>query len=72
MLVIYAEYFKINFKIMKTKSKIMETKEIDWTQITDNKKVIRLIKLREKIEEQIRNIDDLSLIKYELQILNRC
>lgn len=32
----------------------------DWTKVTDNEEVIRLIKEREKIEEQIRVIDEMA------------
>lgn len=42
---------------------------IDWTKVTDNEEIIRLIKEREKIEEQIRAIDDMALVRYELESL---
>ncbi len=42
---------------------------IDWTKVTDNEEVIRLIKEREKIEEQIRAIDEMALVRYELEVL---
>ena len=42
---------------------------IDWTKVTDNEEVIRLIKEREKIEEQIREIDEMALVRYELEAL---
>ena len=42
---------------------------IDWTKVTDNEDLIRLIKEREKIEEQIRAIDEMALIRYELEVL---
>lgn len=42
---------------------------IDWTKVTDNEEVIRLIKEREKIEEQIRTIDEMALARYELEAL---
>lgn len=40
---------------------------IDWTKVTDNEEIIRLIKEREKIEEQIRAIDEMALVRYELE-----
>ena len=45
------------------------TDMIDWTKVTDNEEVIRLIKEREKIEEQIRAIDEMALVRYELEAL---
>ena len=42
---------------------------IDFTKVTDNEEVIKLIKERESIEEQIRAIDEMALIKYELEAL---
>ena len=42
---------------------------IDWTKVTDNEEIIRLIKEREKIEEQIRTIDEMALVRYELEAL---
>jgi hypothetical protein len=42
---------------------------IDWTKVTDNEEIIKLIKEREKIEEQIRTIDEMALVRYELEAL---
>jgi hypothetical protein len=42
---------------------------IDWKKVTNNKKVINLIKEREKIEEKIRAIDEMALVRYELEAL---
>jgi hypothetical protein len=42
---------------------------IDYTKITDNEEVIRLLKQREEIEEKIRAIDEKALIKYEIESL---
>ena len=42
---------------------------IDWTKVTDNEEVIRLIKEREKIEEHISAIDEMALVRYELEAL---
>ncbi len=45
------------------------TDMIDWTKVTDNEEIIRLIKEREKIEQQIRAIDEMALVRYELEAL---
>lgn len=42
---------------------------INWTEVTDNEEIISLIKEREKIEEQIRAIDEMALIRYEFEKL---
>jgi len=42
---------------------------IDWTKATNNEEVIKLIKEREKIEEHIRAIDEMALVRYELERL---
>ena len=42
---------------------------IDWTKVTENEEIIKLIKEREKIEEQIRTIDKMALVRYELEAL---
>lgn len=44
---------------------------IDWIKVTDNEEVIFLLKEREKIEEQIRTIDEMALIRYTLEVLNK-
>lgn len=43
---------------------------VDYTKISYNKDVIELIKKREEIEKQIREIDKMALVKYELEVLN--
>jgi hypothetical protein len=43
--------------------------DINWSKISDNKEVIELIKKRITLEDQIRNIDDMALINYELECL---
>jgi len=43
---------------------------MNWTKITDNQRVISLLKQRQKIEEQIRAIDENALIMYELEVLS--
>lgn len=44
---------------------------IDWSKVTDNEEIIKLIKEREKIEEQIRAIDEMVLVRYELEFLKQ-
>jgi hypothetical protein len=43
--------------------------KIDYSKISNNPKVIKLIKEREKIEKQIRELKKMALVKYELEIL---
>ena len=43
---------------------------INYTKVSDNQHVIALIKKREKIEKQIRDIDEMALVRYELEALN--
>jgi hypothetical protein len=42
---------------------------IDWGKVSDNENVINLIKQREEIEKQIREIDEMVLIRYEIESL---
>jgi hypothetical protein len=42
---------------------------IDYTKVSDNQHVIELIKKRERLEKQIREIDKAALVKYELEAL---
>ena len=42
---------------------------IDCTKVSDNEKIIELIEQREEIEKQIREIDDMALVRYELEAL---
>jgi hypothetical protein len=42
---------------------------IDWSKITTNEEVIRLIKEKEEIEAQIRKLEPRALIEYEYQQL---
>jgi hypothetical protein len=42
---------------------------IDWTKVSDNEKVIELIRQREELEKQIREIDEMALVRYELEAL---
>lgn len=43
---------------------------IDWKKVTDNDEVIKLIKEREKIDEQIMALDEMALVRFELESLN--
>lgn len=42
---------------------------INWKKVSDNEKVIELIKQREEIEKQIREIDNMALVRYEIEAL---
>jgi hypothetical protein len=42
---------------------------IDWGKVSDNENVINLIKQREEIEKQIREIDEMALVRYEIESL---
>jgi len=46
------------------------TEMIDYTKVSDNQYVIELIKKREELEKQIGEIDEMALVKYELETLN--
>ena len=39
---------------------------IDYTKVSDNEKVIELIKQRDEIEKQINELDENALLNYEL------
>lgn len=43
--------------------------KIDYSKITDNPKVIELLKKRNEIEKEIREIDEIALVKYEMEYL---
>jgi len=43
---------------------------IDYSKITDNPKVIELLKQRIEIENNIKAIDETALIKHELELLS--
>ena len=45
------------------------TDMIDCTKVSGNEKIIELIEQREEIEKQIREIDDMALVRYELEAL---
>lgn len=44
--------------------------DIDYNKVSDNYEVIKLIKERERIEKEIRALDEMALINYELEMLN--
>tara|TARA_R110000822_G_C15151500_1_gene477276 strand:+ start:581 stop:757 length:177 start_codon:yes stop_codon:yes gene_type:complete len=48
-------------------SKIMD--KIDYSKITDNPKVVELLKKRNEIEKEIREIEEMALVKYEIEYL---
>ena len=43
---------------------------IDYSKITDNPKVIELLKQKIEIENKIKAIDETALIKHELELLS--
>jgi hypothetical protein len=43
---------------------------VNWSKVTDNKEVIKLIKELEKIEAKIKAIDKMALINYQLEVLS--
>jgi hypothetical protein len=45
-------------------------REIDYTEITKNNQVIKLLKKRKEIEDKINKLDENALTKYELKLLN--
>ena len=42
---------------------------IDYTKVTDNQEIINLLRQREEIENKIRAIDNMALIRYEIEAL---
>lgn len=43
---------------------------MDYSKITDNPRVIKLLKKRIEIENRIKAIDEAALIKHELELLS--
>lgn len=43
--------------------------KVDYSKISNNKEVIRLLEQRLEIEERIKDIDDMALINYEIEAL---
>jgi len=43
---------------------------IDYSKITDNPKVVELLKKRNDIEKEIREIDKMALVNYEIEFLD--
>lgn len=44
-------------------------KKIDYGKITDNTKVIELLKKRNEIENKITEIEKMALVRYEIESL---
>lgn len=44
-------------------------KKVDYSKVSDNPKVIELLKKREDIENEIIIIENMALVKYELESL---
>tara|TARA_R110002012_G_scaffold283878_1_gene474434 strand:+ start:227 stop:424 length:198 start_codon:yes stop_codon:yes gene_type:complete len=59
--------FLIAYNVKYKMSKIMD--KIDYSKITDNPKVIELLKKRNEIEKEIREIEEMALVKYEIEYL---
>lgn len=43
---------------------------MDYSEITQNNEVIKLLKKRKEIEDKIYKLDENTLINYELKLLN--
>ena len=43
---------------------------IDYSKITDNPEVIKLLKQRIELENKIKSLDEMALINYELELLS--
>ena len=43
---------------------------MDYSEITQNNEVIKLLKKRKEIEDKIYKLDENALINYELKLLN--
>lgn len=43
---------------------------IDYSKVTNNPRVIELLKERNKIEEEIKSIERMALVKYEIETLD--
>jgi hypothetical protein len=44
---------------------------LNYSNVTNNKGLIALLKIREEVEKQIESIDSEALLKYELERLNQ-
>jgi hypothetical protein len=44
---------------------------IDYTKISDNEEIIRLLKERDKIDEQILELDSMVLVRHALEVLDK-
>ena len=47
-----------------------EPTKTEWSRITDNKDVIKLLKQRDELEDRITELDGLALINYEIYKLS--
>ena len=43
---------------------------MDYSKITDDPRVVKLLKLRLEIEDKIKAIDETALIKHEIELLS--
>jgi hypothetical protein len=43
--------------------------DIDYKKVSDNPRVIALLKHREELECEIKKLDQMALVKYELELI---
>lgn len=43
---------------------------IDWSKISDNVEVVELVKQIELLSEKVISLDEMALVRYQLEILN--
>jgi len=51
---------------------IKDLEVVDFNHVTENEEIVKLIKQREQIENEIIKIDDTALIRYEIERLGLC
>jgi hypothetical protein len=47
----------------------MEPIEVDYSKVTDNEEIIEMLRERARLEEEIRKMDPMALVNYELEAL---
>jgi hypothetical protein len=45
--------------------------KLDWKNISNNDEVIKLIKEREIIDEKIKEIDEMAIVRYSIECLDK-
>lgn len=48
----------------------LDYSKLDYSKISKNKEVIKLLKERKLLEDKISKLDPKALIKYELEVIN--